>query len=110
MKRIFTIITILISLSLVGIIINQNSALRNMISLRREQVKHSVEQSTRMVAAELSQHKGNNLVGNTKKGLVLPDDFSLDIFKPVTVASRFAVDEIRQKFEKAFLQNNLKLH
>lgn len=108
MKRIFTIITILISLSLVGIIINQNSALRNMISLRREQVKHSVEQSTRMVAAELSQHKGNNLIGNTKKGLVLPDDFSLDIFKPVTVASRFAVDEIRQKFEKAFLQNNLK--
>ena len=107
-KRIFTIITILISLSLAGIIINQNSALRNMISLRREQIKHSVEQSTWLVAEELAQHKGNNLVGNTKRGLVLPDDFSLDIFKPQTVASRFAVDEIRRKFEKAFLQNNLK--
>ncbi|MFZ9388179.1 MAG: sensor histidine kinase [Chitinophagaceae bacterium] len=108
MKRIFTIITILISLSLVGIIINQNSALRNMVSLRREQIKHNVEQSTRMVADELSQHKGNNLIGNTKKGLVLPDDFSIDIFKPVTVASRFGVDEIRQRFERAFLLNNLK--
>ncbi len=108
MKRIFTIITILISLSLAGIIINQNSALRNMVSLRREQIKHSVEQSTRLVAEELSQHKGNNLVGNSKRGLVLPDDFSLDIFKPQTVASRFEVDEIRRKFEKAFLQNNLK--
>ena len=106
-KRIFTIITILISLSLLGIIVNQNSALKNMVSLRREQIKHSVEQSTRLVAGELSQHKGNNLVGNTKRGLVLPDDFSLDIFKPQTVASRFAVDEIRRKFEKAFLENNL---
>lgn len=108
MKRIFTIITILISLSLVGIIVNQNSALRNMVSLRREQIKHNVEQSTRIVADELSQHKGNNLIGNTKKGLVLPDDFSIDIFKPVTVASRFGVDEIRQRFERAFLLNNLK--
>ncbi len=107
MKRIFTIITILISLSLLGIILNQNSALKNMVSLRREQIKHSVEQSTRLVAEELSRHKGNGLIGNTKKGLVLPDDFSLDIFKPQTVASRFGVDEIRQKFEKAFLQNKL---
>lgn len=79
-----------------------------MVSLRREQIKHNVEQSTRMVADELSQHKGNNLIGNTKKGLVLPDDFSIDIFKPVTVASRFGVDEIRQRFERAFLLNNLK--
>ncbi len=108
MKRIFTIISILISLSLVGIIINQNSALRNMVSLRREQIKHNVEQSTRLVAEELSQHKGNNLIGNTKRGLVLPDDFSIDIFKPQTVASRFSVEDIRQRFEKAFLQNDLK--
>jgi len=107
-KRIFTIISILISLSLVGIIINQNSALRNMVSLRREQIKHNVEQSTRLVAEELSQHKGNNLIGNTKRGLVLPDDFSIDIFKPQTVASRFSVEDIRQRFEKAFLQNDLK--
>jgi len=107
-KRIFTIISILISLSLLGIIINQSTAMRNMVSLRREQIKHNVEQSTRMVAEDLSQHKGNNLVGNTKKGLVLPDDFSIDIFKPVTVASRFGVDEIRQRFVNAFLLNNLK--
>lgn len=108
MKRVFSIITILISLSLVGIMINQNSALRNMVSLRTEQIKHSVELSTRQVADDLSRHKGSNLMGNTQKGLVLPDDFSIDIFKPVTVASRFSVEEIRQKFESAFQQNDLK--
>lgn len=107
-KRIFTIITVLISLSLVGIIINQTSALRNMISLKREQLKHSVNLSTQMVGEELSHDKGNNIVGNSKKGLILPDDFSLDIFKPLTVASRFDVDQIRQKIQQAFLQNNLK--
>lgn len=79
-----------------------------MVSLRREQIKHNVEQSTRMVAEELSQHKGNNLIGNTKRGLVLPDEFSIDIFKPQTIASRFAVEDIRQRFEMAFLKNDLK--
>ncbi|MFN8290853.1 MAG: HAMP domain-containing sensor histidine kinase [Chitinophagaceae bacterium] len=109
-KRIFTIITVLISLSLVGIIINQTSALRNMISLKREQIKHSVNLSVQMVGEELSHDKGNNLIGKTKKGqgLILPDDFSMDIFKPLTVASRFDVAQIRDKIQRAFLQNNLK--
>lgn len=88
--------------------INQNSALRNMVSLRTEQIKHSVELSTRQVADDLSRHKGSNLMGSPKKGFGLPDDFSIDIFKPVTVASRFSVEEIRQKFESAFQQNDLK--
>lgn len=108
-KRIFTIITVLISLSLVGIIINQTSALRNMISLKREQIKHSVNLSTQIVGDELSHDKGNNIMGNSKKGgLILPEDFSLDIFKPLTVASRFDVEQIRQKIQSAFLKNNLK--
>lgn len=109
MKRIFTIISILISLSLIGIIINQTSSLRNMISLKREQIKHSVNLSTQLVGEELSHDKGNNIMGNSKKGgLILPDDFTLDIFKPLSVASRFDVEQIREKIQKAFLQNNLK--
>jgi two-component system phosphate regulon sensor histidine kinase PhoR len=108
-KRIFTIISILISLSLIGIIINQTSSLRNMISLKREQIKHSVNLSTQLVGEELSHDKGNNIMGNSKKGgLILPDEFSLDIFKPLSVASRFDVEQIREKIQKAFLQNNLK--
>ncbi|MGQ0739053.1 MAG: sensor histidine kinase [Bacteroidota bacterium] len=108
MKRIFTIITVLISLSLIGIIVIQNSAIRDMVSLGRDQIERSVELSTRMVGEELSQHKGNALLGGSKKGFALPDDFSIDFLKPVTVASRFGVEEIRQKIEKAFVKNNLR--
>lgn len=108
MKRAFSIITILISLSLVGIIINQTTSLRNMISLKREQIKHNVNLSTQMVGNELSHDKGNNLVPGNKKGLILPDEFSIDIFKPLTVASRFDVADIRNRISKAFLQNNLR--
>jgi two-component system phosphate regulon sensor histidine kinase PhoR len=61
-----------------------------------------------MVGYELSHDKGTNLMANPKKGLLLPDDFSVDIFKPLTVASRFDVQTIRQKIENAFEKNNLK--
>lgn len=108
MKRIFTIITILISLSLLGIILNQNSALKNMISVRREQIKHSVEQSTQVVQKELSRHKGNDLMGGGKKGTIFPDDFSIDLFRKTTIGSHVDVAEVQDMFRRAFDQNNLK--
>ncbi|MFM2138478.1 MAG: hypothetical protein RJA57_785 [Bacteroidota bacterium] len=108
MKRSITIIIVLISLSLVGIIVNQNSSLRNMISLRKEQIKHQVEVSTRQVADVLSHLKGNDLLGNGKTGSILPDGFTFDLFRPRTVASRFSVEEVRQKFDQSFRDNDLK--
>ncbi|MBI5372558.1 MAG: HAMP domain-containing histidine kinase [Sphingobacteriales bacterium] len=107
MKRIFTIITVLISLSLIGLILIQVSWINNMVLLRQEQIKHSVEESTKMVGNELAQHKGGFTPGNTKRGL-LSDEFTLELFKPVTVGQRFDVEEIRKKFIRAFQQNNLK--
>ena len=38
----------------------------------------------------------------------MPNDFSLEILKPITVGQRFGVEEINQKLQKAFLQNGLK--
>jgi len=106
-KRIFTIITVLISLSLIGLILIQVSWINNMVQLRQEQIKHSVEESTKMVGNELAQHKGGFTPGNSKRGL-LSDEFSLELFKPVTVGQRFDVEEVRKKFVKAFQQNNLR--
>lgn len=107
MKRIFTIIIILISLSLIGIIVIQVSWIKNMVLLREEQIKHSVEESTKMVGTELAQHKGSYAAGGNKNNF-LAENFSLDIFKPVSIGRRFDTDAIRKKFDKAFLQNNLK--
>jgi two-component system, OmpR family, phosphate regulon sensor histidine kinase PhoR len=106
-KRIFTIIIILISLSLIGIIVIQVSWIKNMVLLRQEQIKHSVEESIKLVGNELASHKGSYAAGGNK-GNFLSDNFSLDMFKPLTVGQRFDVDQIRKKFEKAFVQNNLK--
>jgi len=107
MKRTFTIITILISLSLIGIIVIQVSWIRNMVMLREEQIKHSVEDATKMVAAELAEHKGSYAAGNNKRGL-LTDEFILDFSKPLNIGQRVDMEEVKKKFKKAFLANDLK--
>jgi two-component system, OmpR family, phosphate regulon sensor histidine kinase PhoR len=108
-KRIFTIITILITLSLVGITAIQVSWIKNMISLRKEQIKHSVDESTRAVAGDLAQHKGSYASGINKKGaLSFSDDFGLDMFKSRTIGKNFGTDEIRKKIEAALVKNNLR--
>ncbi|MDZ4795646.1 MAG: HAMP domain-containing sensor histidine kinase [Bacteroidota bacterium] len=107
MKRTFTIITVLISLSMIGIIAIQLSWIKNMVLLRKEQIKHSVQESTKTVGYDLAQHKGTSIPGANKKGL-FADDFSIDMFKPQTIGQRFDVEEIRKKLQKAFVENNLK--
>ncbi|MBK8952325.1 MAG: HAMP domain-containing histidine kinase [Chitinophagaceae bacterium] len=108
MKRIFTIITILISLSLIGIILIQVSWINNMISLRVEQIKHNVDESTKMVAGELAQHKGSYASGTQKKKGLLSDPFGFDIFKPTTIGQSFDANEIKGKIQAAFLKHKLK--
>lgn len=78
-----------------------------MVLLRQEQIKHNVEESTKAVGNDLAQHKGNYISKNAKRGF-LSDDFTLDMFKPITIGQRFDVEEIREKFKKAFFQNSLK--
>ena len=78
-----------------------------MVLLRQEQVQHSVKESAGMVADELAQHKGNFANGNPKRSF-LSDDFRKDIFSPFTVGQQFDLEEIKAKFKKAFVQNNLK--
>jgi two-component system, OmpR family, phosphate regulon sensor histidine kinase PhoR len=104
-KRTFTIITILISLSLIGIIFSQISGIKNMMLLREEQIRQRASDATKTVAEELEQHKGSYAAGGNKKFL---PDITIDIFKPKTVGQDFTVEEIKKKLEKAFLENNLK--
>lgn len=106
MRKIFTIIFILISLSLIGIITIQISWINNMILLRKEQIKERVIKATELVKDELEKHKGSYASGDNKR--IVPDDFSIDIFKPFSVGQQFTVDEIRKKIQKALLENNIK--
>lgn len=78
-----------------------------MVLLSEEQIKHSVEVATTEVGEDLAQHKGNYAAGTNRLNL-MPDDFSLEILKPVMIGKRFSVADINQKLQRAFLHNNLK--
>lgn len=106
-KKIFTLLTILITVSLAGIIFIQVSWIRNMVLLRKEQIKHSVEESTKQVANELAQHKGSYASGLTRQRSLLSDEFSIDFLKPVTIGKQFSPGEIRDKFLKAFTRYHI---
>jgi two-component system, OmpR family, phosphate regulon sensor histidine kinase PhoR len=106
-KKIFTIITVLITLSLVGITILQVSWVRNMVSLRKEQIKHLVDESTKEVALDLAKHKGSYTLAQPKKGF-FADEITLDIFRPTSIARSIAGDDIKKKIEAALRKNKLK--
>lgn len=106
MKRIFTIITVLISLSVIGLILLQLSWLRNMVLLRQEQVKEKVYEAVYKTGTELAQYKSNIPIPSNRSAasgslLTLNDDYS-NFLKPQTVGRRFTVDELYQKLRASF--------
>lgn len=102
MKKIFTIIIILISISLIGIIVIQLSWLQNMILLRQEQIKEKIEKAVNIVGEELAQYKGNYPVPNRNNNALFQDEFPVDFLKPVTIGKRFTTAELEEKIRKAF--------
>lgn len=105
MKRIFTIITILITLSLVGIIFFQVSWLKNMILLKEEQIKEKIDAATNIIGQELEPYKGNYSPGTAGKSPaenIFSDDFSLEFLKPATIGKRFTTAELSEKIKIAF--------
>lgn len=102
MKRTFTVIIILISISLIGIIIIQLSWLRNMILLKEEQVKDKVNKAVEIVGQELAQYKGGYPQTNRNNSALFPDDFTLELLRPITIGKRFTAAELEEKIQEAF--------
>ncbi|RYY57099.1 MAG: HAMP domain-containing histidine kinase [Chitinophagaceae bacterium] len=104
MKRIFTVITILISISLIGIIFIQISWLRNMIILQEDQVTDKIQQALNIVGEDLRQYKGNymSLSRPSTPNTLMFDEFNSDFLKPVTLGKRFSAAELDQKIREAF--------
>ncbi len=110
MKRIFPIIVLLITLSLLGIIMLQYSWFKQMIELRQGELESKVEQAGVEVANELS------LKASTAPTLKVPlnpriklltDDFTFGIGRP-TIAQNYSYFEINEKLQKAFGSKGLK--
>ena len=100
MKRIFTVIIILISISLIGIIFIQLSWLRNMILLRQEQIKEKIAGAVNITGEQLAQYKG--IYQQTNKNSIFPDDFTIEFLRPITIGKRFSSAELEEKIRKGF--------
>src|SRR4029079_15159848 len=106
-KKVFPIIIVLITVSSIGIILIQISWIKSMIVVEEKQFGDKLVAATKTVGVELSEYKGNML---SQGGSTLPwkqDQFSLDMLRPTTVASRFTAVQLNDKIRKAFTENGL---
>jgi two-component system, OmpR family, phosphate regulon sensor histidine kinase PhoR len=103
-KRVFPVILVLITVSLIGIIVIQISWLNNMALLRKEQVEQRIEDAGKLVADELAQSKGMLPPTNNKP---LFDEFPLDFSRPNMIANRFTTAELYEKIKRIFGDNKL---
>ncbi|MEN9953139.1 MAG: hypothetical protein RLZZ520_1407 [Bacteroidota bacterium] len=109
MKKSFSIITILITISLIGIIVIQYSWLKNVAAIRKDQIAGKVDmvefEVVEALVDEKMQYTPQLPVDVLPKGA---QEQLLEIIGPQTIAERFSVEDIQKKFEKAFEANGLK--
>jgi len=105
MKRIFPIITILIFVSLLGLIFFQIVWIKQARQDKEQQFEEAVKMVTVAAGNDLVEQTGNLSPFDSKKnGDIF---FPLNAF-PSTIVHRYTREEIRNKIQKAFEKNNLK--
>ena len=85
-------VQMLTALGMIGLILIQVSWINNMVLLRQEQIKHSVEESTKKVGNELSMHKGGFSTGPAKRGFLTEDFLAAHGAWPVLTAEEVSED------------------
>lgn len=108
MKKIFPIITILIFLSLLGLIFFQILWIQGSLETQELKFREQVIVATRQAADDLIQEKGNIMPMMKKKSGIFPGErLKMEFFKP-TITQRYSRDEIKYIIRKAFDKKNLK--
>ena len=107
MKKIFPIIIVLITLSLIGIIWVQLSWLQSVVQNRQEQIKQKVDKVTNEVADELRISK-NQFISNMERDILGLNRNLISPFRRNDIGSIFSTEEIAGKLKKAFDKENLK--
>ncbi|MBC7887239.1 MAG: HAMP domain-containing histidine kinase [Ferruginibacter sp.] len=107
MKRIFPIITVLILLSLLGIIFFQILWIKGSLDTEEQKFYEHVSMATFQAAKDLMEEKGNLMPMRRKNEPLFPSEkLQLEIFKP-TIAQKYSSDDIRTIIRKAFDKQNL---
>jgi two-component system phosphate regulon sensor histidine kinase PhoR len=106
-KKIFPIIIGLITLSLIGIIVIQLLWLKNMVLLRKEQIRHKITDATIAVGKDLEQRNANYFTHkNTDLGTLSPNDF-LNYLRPNTIGQKYTASEIDSMIQLSFKSADL---
>lgn len=109
MKRIFPLIVVLISLSLLGLIVLQLSWFRNLHEVTRNQISNRISDAGIAVAQDLAKatRTGQVLRLSRRSPLGLGSDFQFRLFRQPTIEEKFAMEEVQGKIRKAFDRQNL---
>lgn len=105
MKRIFPSITVLVFISLLGIIYFQYVWIKQALQDRELQFEETMKMVTAKAANVLSEEKGKISPFENRKNSDLL--FPLNIF-PSTIAHKFSREEVRNLITKTFEKNNVK--
>jgi two-component system, OmpR family, phosphate regulon sensor histidine kinase PhoR len=107
MKKIFPVITILILLSLLGLIFFQFLWIKGALESQEQKFNEHLVLATYQVSQDLVQEKGNLMPLIKKNQSVYPSErLQMEFFAP-TIAQKFSKDEIKQIIRKAFDKQNL---
>lgn len=112
MKRIFPVIILLITLSLLGTILIQVSWFRSMIENKQEYLGRTVAKSVEEVGTELMQEKGTlpplkNLRVRPRLNWQPSDQMQMELRNPTTIAEKYTAFEIKERIQKVFNRNGL---
>src|SRR5687768_1814533 len=109
LRKIFPVIIVLISLSLIGTIYVQYSWLRTMLIDKHEEFKYKLIRGIDMVGNSLMEQKGTlpSLRSRPSFGWQA-EQFKLELMKPPTIAQKFTEQEVAEKLRKAFEDQDLK--
>jgi len=106
-KKIFPVIILLISLSLVGIIYIQVNWVRTMVENKQEQLDQKVYSAMNEVGQELIQE--STLLPGKKNFRFKPgetfhptEQMLSELLKPTTIAQKFTIADVSNKLQKAF--------
>jgi two-component system, OmpR family, phosphate regulon sensor histidine kinase PhoR len=105
MKRIFPVITILISLSLLGLIFFQFLWLKSARDIKEQQLKDKITLSTDYAATKLMEDNG--FIPRKKPEILFPSDKIQMDFSKTSVIQRYSKEEIREIIRYAFDKNML---
>ena len=108
-KKLFSSITVLITLSLIGIIVMQISWLKNLIALREDQVKQSIDNVYQNISNEFGLLRDQYIVeANDDYSNLFSQRNFFDSYKTITIGGKLTSEEIEKIIQRAFDRADLK--